>query len=119
MKCKDKIMTGTVLYGPLDIRFEDVEMPTIAEPTDAVLRLAATCVCGSDLWPFAESSASRVRREWVMSTAESLKRWAAPPETSNLTAMKSWRPEHRVADPRESSKSGRKRNASTSLYASA
>src|SRR5437773_2592502 len=45
-------MRGTVLYGPRDIRFEDRQDPKIIEPTDAVLRLAATCVCGSDLWPY-------------------------------------------------------------------
>jgi threonine dehydrogenase-like Zn-dependent dehydrogenase len=45
-------MRGTVLYGPGDIRFEDREMPRIEQPTDAVLRIAATCVCGSDLWPY-------------------------------------------------------------------
>src|SRR6516162_7190955 len=45
-------MKGTVLYGPRDIRFEDREDPRIVEPTDAILRLAATCVCGSDLWPY-------------------------------------------------------------------
>ena len=45
-------MKGAVLYGPGDIRFEDREMPKIIEPTDAVLRIAATCVCGSDLWPY-------------------------------------------------------------------
>ena len=45
-------MKGTVLYGPGDIRFEDREDPRIVEPTDAILRLAATCVCGSDLWPY-------------------------------------------------------------------
>jgi threonine dehydrogenase-like Zn-dependent dehydrogenase len=45
-------MKGTVLYGPGDIRFEDRETPKIIEPTDAILRLAATCVCGSDLWPY-------------------------------------------------------------------
>jgi len=45
-------MKGTVLYRPGDIRFEDRETPKIIEPTDAVLRLAATCVCGSDLWPY-------------------------------------------------------------------
>jgi threonine dehydrogenase-like Zn-dependent dehydrogenase len=41
-----------VLYGPGDIRFEDRETPTIEKPTDAVMRMAATCVCGSDLWPY-------------------------------------------------------------------
>jgi len=45
-------MKGTVLYGPGDIRFEDQETPKIIEPADAVIRMAATCVCGSDLWPY-------------------------------------------------------------------
>lgn len=45
-------MKGTVLYGPQDIRFEHRDDPTIVEPTDAVIRMAATCVCGSDLWPY-------------------------------------------------------------------
>ena len=45
-------MRGTVLYGPGDIRFEEREAPKIVEPTDAVIRMAATCVCGSDLWPY-------------------------------------------------------------------
>jgi len=45
-------MRGTVLYGPGDIRFEDREMPRIEKPTDAVIRMAASCVCGSDLWPY-------------------------------------------------------------------
>lgn len=44
-------MRGTVLYGPRDIRFEDREDPKIEEPTDALIRMAVTCVCGSDLWP--------------------------------------------------------------------
>src|SRR5947207_575855 len=45
-------MRGTVLYGPRDVRFEDRETPKIVEPTDAILRLSATCICGSDLWPY-------------------------------------------------------------------
>ena len=45
-------MRGTVLYGPRDIRFEDREMPSIEQPTDAVISITATCVCGSDLWPY-------------------------------------------------------------------
>ncbi|HEY7328205.1 MAG TPA: zinc-dependent alcohol dehydrogenase family protein [Gemmataceae bacterium] len=45
-------MQGTMLYGPRDIRFEDRPDPTITKPTDAILRLSATCVCGSDLWPY-------------------------------------------------------------------
>jgi threonine dehydrogenase-like Zn-dependent dehydrogenase len=45
-------MKGAVLYAPHDVRFEERAEPTIAQPTDAVIRLSATCVCGSDLWPY-------------------------------------------------------------------
>ena len=45
-------MKGTVLYGPRDVRFEDREEPRIEKPTDAIIRISATCVCGSDLWPY-------------------------------------------------------------------
>ncbi len=45
-------MQGTMLYGPRDVRFEDRPDPTITKPTDAILRLSATCICGSDLWPY-------------------------------------------------------------------
>ncbi|CAN7602953.1 zinc-dependent alcohol dehydrogenase family protein [Bosea sp. LjRoot9] len=45
-------MLATVLYGPGDVRFEDVAEPKILKPTDAVIKLSATCICGSDLWPY-------------------------------------------------------------------
>src|SRR5216117_3760331 len=45
-------MKGAVLYGPRDVRFEDRGTPKIVEPTDAIVRTSATCVCGSDLWPY-------------------------------------------------------------------
>src|SRR6266516_7598677 len=45
-------MRGTILHASRDIRVEQREDPTIEQPTDAVIRLAATCVCGSDLWPY-------------------------------------------------------------------
>src|SRR2546429_1135709 len=45
-------MRGAVLYGPRDVRFEERESPTIVEPTDAIVRISLTCVCGSDLWPY-------------------------------------------------------------------
>jgi threonine dehydrogenase-like Zn-dependent dehydrogenase len=45
-------MRGAVLYGPGDVRVIEREAPTIIEPTDAIIRTAATCVCGSDLWPY-------------------------------------------------------------------
>ena len=40
-------MLGTILYAPGDVRVERRDDPVIAEPTDAIIRLAATCVCGS------------------------------------------------------------------------
>ena len=45
-------MQGTMLYGPRDVRFEERPDPTIIEPTDAIIRISAACVCGSDLWPY-------------------------------------------------------------------
>jgi threonine dehydrogenase-like Zn-dependent dehydrogenase len=45
-------MRGAVLYAPGVVRVEDLDDPEIIEPTDAILRLSATCVCGSDLWPY-------------------------------------------------------------------
>lgn len=45
-------MRGAMLYGPYDVRYEERSDPTIVEPTDAIIRLTATCVCGSDLWPY-------------------------------------------------------------------
>src|SRR5213083_89893 len=45
-------MRGAMLYAPGDVRVEDRAEPRIEQPTDAVIKLAATCVCGSDLWPY-------------------------------------------------------------------
>jgi len=40
------------MYAPGDVRVEDRPEPTILAPTDAIIRLPATCICGSDLWPY-------------------------------------------------------------------
>src|SRR3954447_24555615 len=45
-------MRGAVLYAPGDVRVENRPDPTIVEPTDAIISITATCVCGSDLWPY-------------------------------------------------------------------
>jgi threonine dehydrogenase-like Zn-dependent dehydrogenase len=45
-------MRGAILHAAYDIRVEHRDDPTIIEPTDAIIRLSATCVCGSDLWPY-------------------------------------------------------------------
>jgi threonine dehydrogenase-like Zn-dependent dehydrogenase len=43
---------STIIHGPRDIRLEERPDPTIANPTDAVVRTVAACVCGSDLWRY-------------------------------------------------------------------
>src|SRR5829696_3139253 len=45
-------MRVAVMHGPGDVRVEDRPEPTILAPTDAIIRLAASCICGSDLWPY-------------------------------------------------------------------
>jgi threonine dehydrogenase-like Zn-dependent dehydrogenase len=45
-------MRGAVLHAPGDVRLEERQDPRILAPTDAIIRLSATCVCGSDLWPY-------------------------------------------------------------------
>lgn len=45
-------MRGAMLHGPGDIRLETRDDPQIIEPTDAIICLSATCICGSDLWPY-------------------------------------------------------------------
>jgi threonine dehydrogenase-like Zn-dependent dehydrogenase len=45
-------MRGVILHAPGDVRVEEREDPRIVEPTDAVIRVTAACVCGSDLWPY-------------------------------------------------------------------
>jgi threonine dehydrogenase-like Zn-dependent dehydrogenase len=57
------------MYGAGDVRVETVPNPTIQEPTDAIVRIVAGCICGSDLWPFASRGAtetgSRMGHEFV------------------------------------------------------
>ena len=45
-------MRGVVMHSPGDVRVEEREEPRIVDPTDAIIRVSAACVCGSDLWPY-------------------------------------------------------------------
>jgi threonine dehydrogenase-like Zn-dependent dehydrogenase len=45
-------MRGAILHAPGDVRFEERPDPVIIQPTDAIIRTVAACVCGSDLWPY-------------------------------------------------------------------
>ena len=45
-------MRGAVLHAPGDVRLDTRDDPRIEHPTDAIIKIAAACVCGSDLWPY-------------------------------------------------------------------
>lgn len=45
-------MRATLLYGAGDVRVEDVPDASISLPTDALVRVTRSCICGSDLWPY-------------------------------------------------------------------
>jgi threonine dehydrogenase-like Zn-dependent dehydrogenase len=45
-------MRGAIIHAPGDVRFETRDDPKIIDPTDAIVRTTATCVCGTDLWDF-------------------------------------------------------------------
>lgn len=51
-------MRATLMYGAGDVRVENVPDAAIKEPTDAVVRVVLSCVCGSDLWPYDSLPAS-------------------------------------------------------------
>jgi threonine dehydrogenase-like Zn-dependent dehydrogenase len=45
-------MRVTTIHAPGDIRLEERPDPVIEAPTDAIVRVVAACICGSDLWPY-------------------------------------------------------------------
>ncbi len=45
-------MRAAMIYGPGDVRLDEVEEPAVQLPTDVVVRTVASCVCGSDLWAY-------------------------------------------------------------------
>jgi len=55
-------MKATVLYGPGDVRVEDMPTPTVQAPTDVVLKVTLACICGSDLWDYIESPKREIGR---------------------------------------------------------
>jgi threonine dehydrogenase-like Zn-dependent dehydrogenase len=62
-------MRGVILHAPRDVRVEQRQDPKIEQPTDAIIRITATCVCGSDLWPYRGiepvGEAARMGHEYV------------------------------------------------------
>jgi threonine dehydrogenase-like Zn-dependent dehydrogenase len=62
-------MRATLLYGAGDIRVADVPDPVLHAPTDAVVRVTHSCICGSDLWPYKSAEpnpgGSRIGHEFL------------------------------------------------------
>src|SRR5258707_10554325 len=62
-------MRATLMYGAHDVRVEDVPDAALREPTDAVVRVLRSCICGSDLWPYGSMPASeegqRIGHEFI------------------------------------------------------
>jgi threonine dehydrogenase-like Zn-dependent dehydrogenase len=58
---------ATLIHGDHDIRFEEVPDPVLVTGTDAIVRVVAACVCGSDLWPYrgVTPSTGRIGHEFV------------------------------------------------------
>ncbi len=55
-------MRATLMYAAGDVRVEDVPDPSIVDPTDAIMRVTSACICGSDLWPYADLERSETGR---------------------------------------------------------
>jgi threonine dehydrogenase-like Zn-dependent dehydrogenase len=57
------------MYGAGDVRVEHVPDPTLREPTDALVRVTQSCVCGSDLWLYqslpSTEQGSRMGHEFI------------------------------------------------------
>src|SRR3954468_11313639 len=51
-------MRATIMYAAGDVRVEDVADPALVDPTDAIVRVTSGCICGSDLWPYADMAPS-------------------------------------------------------------
>lgn len=52
------LMRATLIYGAGDVRVENVPDPRIQQPTDAIVRVVRSCICGSDLWPYGSRPAT-------------------------------------------------------------
>lgn len=62
-------MRAVVLHAPGDVQVEEVNRPSLEEPTDAIIRVTAACICGSDLWPYRGlepvETATRMGHEYI------------------------------------------------------
>ncbi|WP_229774835.1 zinc-binding dehydrogenase [Bifidobacterium tsurumiense] len=45
-------MKAVVMIAPGDVEVQEIDVPHVVKSGDAVIKLAAACICGSDLWPY-------------------------------------------------------------------
>src|ERR1700710_2132305 len=83
----EPLMRATLMYGAGDVRVEDVPDSVIQDPTDALIRITDSCICGSDLHPYHSWHRRTARLGWVTSSSAS-SRTSAP--TSPLSARVTW-----------------------------
>ena len=62
-------MRATMMYAPGDVRVEERPEPIIQKPTDAVISLSASCICGSDLWPYRGADPVDGGSRWATNTS--------------------------------------------------
>ena len=75
-------MRAVIMHEPGNITVEDMPMPTILEPTDAIIKLAATCICGSDLWPYRGAQPVHEQRRLQRSVSDTRRSRATRPKVS-------------------------------------
>ncbi len=96
-------MRAVVMHAPGDVRVEEIEAPVIVEPTDAIIRVTATCVCGSDLWPYRGieelNGPTPMGHEYVASSNRS-----APTSTTSKLGTSSWARSSRRTTPAKSAR---------------
>lgn len=69
-------MRGVVMRAPGDVRVDERDDPTILEPTEAIIRVTAACICGSDLWPYRGIEKPECRNRWATTPSASSSRSA-------------------------------------------
>ena len=83
-------MRGTVMHSAGDVRIENVPDPTLEQPTDAIIRVARACICGSDLWPYQslrESDGARVMGHEAIGVVEDVGADVSNVEVGNVVIM--------------------------------
>ena len=77
---------ATLIHAPGDIRLETVPDPVLSTGGDAIVRVVAACVCGSDLWPYRGVDADQARRTASGTSSSASSRRSAPRSSASASA---------------------------------